>query len=142
MKFQLSFILLLLFLVLGCGSDNKINRGAPPPVIEDGVYIAVNMSEVAEYTYSLSVPPPESIPGSISFLVAVAKNGSYLSLVQSDITWTSTGANVGVLAPILNLTSARLTLDGVTTGTVYVKATYLEGTIDEMSATVTIHIVP
>jgi hypothetical protein len=122
----------------GC-SDNGGKKINPP---EDKVTIMTNMTYGSEYTYSLSNPPAlPPITNFIGFAIGVSKDGSSISVYYGDITWTSTGVNVGILSPVLGTSGAELNLNG-TTGTTVVKATYLIGTIDEMFATVTIHVVP
>ena len=140
-KLALFICVFCLFVCAGCGSDGG---GRRPPVQEDKVIINPNMTSLAVYTYSLSNPPSEAglFPGFIGFSVGVIKDNSSISIVKSDITWTSTGDNVGALSPVPGSgTGAYLTLNN-STGTAVVKATYLAGTIDEMLGTVTIHVVP
>jgi hypothetical protein len=130
--------------IIGCGGSDSGGKKVKPPLIEDKVSVATNMTYVSEYTYSLSNPPnlPGLTSGIIAFRGGVSKGGTSLSLSYGDITWSTTGDNVGTLSPIPGTTGAELALDGVTTGTTIVKATYLAGTIDELSSTVTIHVVP
>jgi len=141
-------ILLALALLLGIGlfigCDNSKTSGISRPPNDDGVFIHTQLSDY-NYTFSLSSPPsypPALSLGIIGFAVGVIKNGSAVSLNPTDVTWSMTGDNVGTLAQVPGGaagTGARLIPTSV--GTAVVKCTCFQGTIDEMSATVTIHIV-
>ncbi|MCL2144544.1 MAG: hypothetical protein FWH43_03510 [Endomicrobia bacterium] len=137
-KIALLCLFVGLFSCVGCGGSS--GGGKRSPVQEDKVSIATNMTYVSEYTYSISTPP--AFAGSIAFSVGVSKDGSSVTTHYGDITWTITGDNVGTLSPVSGTSGAELILNN-TTGTAIVKATYLDGDpIDEMSATVTIKVVP
>ncbi|MCL2144546.1 MAG: hypothetical protein FWH43_03520 [Endomicrobia bacterium] len=140
-KITLFSLFVCLFVCVGCGKDS---RGKKRLVQEDKITVKTNLDDY-NYTYSLSNPPqddPILAAGIIRLGVTVIKDGSGVQLDSSDIKWTPTGDNVGTFSPVPSGTGAGAVLYPTTSGTLVVKATYLDGTIDEMSDTVTIHIIP